>query len=160
MSLDDTSKENVELMEKIRQQRINTRKLCLTKFDIEAKNDIHSSTVTYTDNTTYTDNMLRELKANEPTSNNRQFRMNIIMYEIGDLARALVYSDRFRDDEKQFRIRMADGKSAIADVLTQLFLLCETTGWDFHEMRKLGAEHLKERHEDFRRQGWCEIGGK
>ena len=33
---------------------------------------------------------LRALKSGEPTSDNELFRINIIMYELGDLARAIV----------------------------------------------------------------------
>lgn len=149
MSLDETNEDTIKFMEKIRQKRIGSRRL----YASDPKEDsVHPLAVA-----TYTDNLLRELKKNEPTSDNRQFRINIITYELGDLARAIVYADRFRNDEKQFKIRMADAKLAISDVLTQLFLLCETNGWDFHEMRKLGAEHLEERHEDFKKQGWCEL---
>ena len=83
--------------------------------------------------------------------------MSIIAYEIGDLHRAVVYSNRFKDDEKIRIAHLAHGKLALADALTQLYLLCLSLGWDFNKLRELGALHLQERHEDFKRDGWSEI---
>ena len=78
-------------------------------------------------------------------------------YEIGDLNRSIAYAERFRNDEKTRIAHLANGKLAMADVLAQLYLLCISLGWNFHELRKLGMEHLKERQEDFKKQGWNEI---
>jgi len=103
------------------------------------------------------DKLLEELKKNEPTSDNLFYRLSIIAYEIGDLNRAIVYAERFRGDEKIRIGHLANGKLALADALTQLFLLCETLEWDFHALRKLGADHLAERHQDFKRDGWSDI---
>ena len=104
-----------------------------------------------------TDRLLIELKKNEPTSDNQFFRLAILAYEMGDLNRSIVYAERFKNDEKVRIAHLANGKLAMADVLTQLHLLCQSVGWDFHELRKLGIQHLKERQEDFKEQGWSEI---
>lgn len=103
------------------------------------------------------DKLLKELKNNEPTSDNLLYRLSIIAYEMGDLNRSIVYMERFKEDKKIRAGYSGNGKLAIADVLTQLYLLCVSLGWDFHELRKLGAEHLKERQEDFKCQGWNDI---
>ena len=103
------------------------------------------------------DKLLIELKKNEPTSDNQFFRLAILMYEMGDLSRSIVYAERFRDDEKTRIIHLANGKLAMADVLTQLYLLCTSIGWNFYELRRLGVEHLKERQEDFKRQRWSKV---
>jgi len=103
------------------------------------------------------DKGLIELKGNEPTSDNQFFRMSIIGYELGDLHRAIVYATRFKDDKKMRTAHLANGKLAMADLLTQLYLLCSTLEWDFNTLRKLGLDHLRERHGDFRRDGWSEI---
>lgn len=103
------------------------------------------------------DRLLRALKKNEPTNDNKFFRLSIIAYEIGDLHRSVIYAERFKSDEKIRIGYLAHGKLALADALTQLYLLCETMKWDFHELRKLGAEHLKERQEDFKRQNWNDV---
>lgn len=47
----------------------------------------------------------------------------------------------------------------MADMLTQLFLLCETLSWNFDDLRVMGMQHLEERQKDFIRDGWAEIGG-
>lgn len=103
------------------------------------------------------DKFLKELKRNEPSSDNKLFRMSIIAYEIGDLHRAIAYAIRFKDDEKAKAAYLANGKLALADALTQLFLLCISLEWDFKQLRELGALHLQERQEDFKREGWSEI---
>ena len=103
------------------------------------------------------DKLLKGLKNNEPTSDNLLYRLSIIAYEMGDLNRSIVYMERFKEDKKIRAGHSANGKLALADVLTQLYLLCVSLGWDFHELRKLGAEHLKERQEDFKCQGWNDI---
>lgn len=111
------------------------------------------------------DKLLEELKANEPTSDNQFSRLAIICYEMGDLSRSMVYAARFKDSNKAlFRdglkdknVILSEGKLAMADLLTQLYLLCISMDWDFHELRKLGAEHLAERHQDFKRDRWSEI---
>lgn len=109
--------------------------------------------------------MLKELKKNEPTSDNEFFRLAIINYELGDLNRAIVYSNRFKNSKKAlFRdgfkdrdVILSEGKLAMADLLTQLNMLCISMDWDFTELRKLGAEHLKERQKDFQSDGWSEV---
>ena len=103
------------------------------------------------------DNLLSELKKNEPSSDNQFFRLSVIAYEIGDLHRAVAYANRFKDDEKMRLAHLANGKLALADALTQLYLLCLSLEWDFNNLRELGVFHLQERHEDFKRDGWSEI---
>ncbi len=103
------------------------------------------------------DNKLRYLKSQELSSDNLFFRLAIIDYELGDLTRSIVYSERFIK-EAMFRDGMlAEGKLAMADVLTQLYLLCISLGWNFGELRKIGAKHLEERQKDFKRDGWKEV---
>lgn len=103
------------------------------------------------------DQLLSELKKNEPSSDNQLFRLSIIAYEIGDLHRSIVYAARFKDDEKARLAYLANGKLALADTLAQLYLLCISLGWDFNKLRELGALHLQERQEDFKRDGWREV---
>jgi len=103
------------------------------------------------------DKLLTELKRSEPSSDNRLFRLAIIAYEIGDLYRSIVYATRFKDDEKVRLAHLANDKLALADVLTQLYLLCVSLEWDFNKLRELGVLHLQERHEDFKRDGWKDV---
>jgi len=103
------------------------------------------------------DRLLEELKRNEPSSDNKLLRLSIIAYEIGDLHRAIAYATRFKDDDKARLAYLANGKLALADALTQLYLLCLSLEWDFDDLRELGALHLQERQEDFKRDGWSEV---
>lgn len=110
-----------------------------------------------TEDVSNVDKLLIQLKKDEPTSDNQFFRLAIITYEMGDLNRSIVYAERFRNDEKARTAYLANGKLALADLLTQLHLLCQTVGWDFNELRMLGAKHLNERQEDFKKEGWSDI---
>lgn len=125
----------------------------LEKIKSPDEKDIDSTTEDVSD----VDKLLIQLKKNEPTSDNQFFRLAILMYEMGDLNRSIVYAERFKDDEKARIAHLANGKLALADALTQIYLLCQSVGWNFNDLRKLGAEHLKERQEDFKRQGWRDI---
>ncbi len=108
---------------------------------------------------------IKELKKNEPTSDNEFFRTNIIMYELGDLCRAIVYSKRFKDSDKiLFRdgfkncdTILSEGKLAMADMITQLRMLCISLNWSFDELSELGIKHLEERQKDHQRDGWSEV---
>ncbi len=103
------------------------------------------------------DKLLARLKRNEPSSDNQFFRMSIIAYEMGDLHRSIVYAARFKNDDKARLAHLANGKLALADALTQLYLLCLSLDWDFNGLRELGVLHLQERQEDFKRDGWSEV---
>jgi len=108
---------------------------------------------------------LQKLKNNEPTSDNLFFRTNIIMYEFGDLCRSIVYSERFKNNNKTlFRngfkdtnVILSEGKLAMADMITQLRMLCLSLGWNFDDLSELGIKHLEERQQDFNRDRWNEV---
>lgn len=138
-------------MERIRIERQKLRSFHNLE---EINNDKNDNSGTETSDI---DKLLVELKRNEPSSDNQLFRLSIIAYEIGDLHRAIAYASRFKDDEKARLAYLANGKLAIADALTQLYLLCISLEWDFNKLRELGVLHLQERQEDFKRDGWCEI---
>lgn len=145
----------------IRDKRLKARNAGKGKKNIEKANIGPSSTDEIDKEcTSDIEKELAELKKNEPTSDNQFFRMCIASYEFGDLHRSIVYSERFKNDPKIRSAHLANGKLALADLLTQLNLLCITQEWDFEGLRRLGVEHLKERHQDFRRDGWSEMGGK
>jgi len=108
---------------------------------------------------------LQELKNNEPTSDNKFFRTNIIMYEFGDLCRSIDYVERFknsnktlfRDGFKDTKTILSEGKLAMADMITQLRMLCLSFEWDFDNLSELGIKHLEERQKDYIRDGWNEV---
>lgn len=159
----------IETMERIRAERLKLRSFPNLEEDNTVKSD-DSSIADISDNVSKeknengdkcddmccVDRLLFELKRNEPGSDDQFFRLSIIAYEIGDLHRSVVYANRFKD-EKMRIAHLAHGKLALADALTQLYLLCLSLGWDFHKLRELGASHLKERHEDFKRDGWSDV---
>ena len=123
----------------------------------ETIEDIQKSFIEIQKETGDINKFLAALKRNEPSLDNKLFRLSIIAYEIGDLHRAIAYAARFKDDDKAKIAYLANGKLALADALTQLYLLCLSLEWDFNQLRELGALHLQERQEDFKRDGWSEI---
>lgn len=139
--------EDVPYIQQLRKERQQRK-----QFPIPEKSDVEK--------------MLIELKKVEPTSNNEFFRLCICSYEFGDLSRAVVYHNRFKSSKKVLfgngfkspEAILAEGKLAMADLLTQLNLLCISMHWDFEELRKLGTQHLAERHKDLKRDGWSEVG--
>lgn len=114
-----------------------------------------------------TDERLRQLKLQEPDSDNLFFRLAIIEYEWGDLNRAIVYAERFCSDDidnkkvmfrnafKDRKVILSEGKLAMADMLAQLYLLSLSLGWSWDELKELGAQHLEERQKDFKRDEWA-----
>ncbi len=157
-----------ETMDRIRAERLRLRsfpdfeKVDSDKYDNNSIADINEKIIKNEDGDNLkiidgTNKLLSELKKNEPSSDDQFFRLSIIAYEIGDLHRSIVYAKRFKDDEKMRVAHLAHGKLALADALTQLYLLCLSLKWDFDKLRELGALHLQERHEDFKRDGWSEV---
>jgi len=152
-----------DLSDKLREERI--------KRNVVPGNNLHINKGNIYLLDSEVDNVLKQLKSQEPNSDNLFFRLAIINYEFGDLNRAIVYSERFCNDETMFKIEegkevmfrdgfkdkkviLSEGRLAMADMLTQLYLLSLSLGWDWNELRKLGADHLAERHKDFNRDGW------
>lgn len=82
-------------------------------------------------------------------------RLVIITYELGDLNRDLFYARHFSDERKA---HLANAKLSIADLFTQLSLLCRDLGLKEIELRKLGWHHLQERLEELERRGVAPLG--
>ena len=82
-------------------------------------------------------------------------RLIIITYELGDLNRDLFYARHFQDERKA---HLANAKLSIADLFTQLSLLCRDLGFKEIELRKLGWRHLQERLEELEKRGVTPLG--
>lgn len=141
-----------ELMNNIRAERISKRNFPL---ETDNKNDNKSDNKSDNKNESYDiEKKLKELKKNEPSSDNIFRRLAIIGYEYGFVQRHLTYAEIFNQDEKEKKVHLASAKLELADLITQINILCITMKWDLEELRRLGAQHLEERHEDFKRKNW------
>lgn len=69
-------------------------------------------------------------------------QLPILTYELGDLARGLIYMKRYPDKADGYR---GEAKLGMADLLAQCIVLCEREGWDFDEILELGIEHCIEK---------------
>jgi hypothetical protein len=97
---------------------------------------------------------IQEILTNEPKLSIIG-RLAIISYELGDLIRDLFYANRFPEERWA---HLANAKLSLADVFTQLSILCRELGFNEEEIRKLGWEHLRERFEEFKKRGWVPLG--
>lgn len=66
----------------------------------------------------------------------------------------------FKASETVVNAMEHEAKLGMADLITQCRMLCLDCNWDFDELQILGLEHLKERHEDFKKDGFSETGSK
>lgn len=146
MNLDET-------IEMLRAERIAKRSFPRIHQEKENKNS-----GSFKNNSNYIEEKLKELKKDEPSSDNIFRRLAIIGYEYGFVQRHLTYAEIFKEDEKERRIQLTSAKLELADLITQINMLCITMEWDYEELRKLGVKHLEERHEDFKRNNWNDIG--
>jgi len=96
---------------------------------------------------------LRRLLKFEPKAN-QFFRLAIILYELGDLAKNLVYAARFPNCSSAYE---KEAKLAVADLIIMTHALCIEKGWDFEELRLLGLQRLRERYREFHERGWREV---
>lgn len=69
----------------------------------------------------------------------------VLMHELGDLAKGVVYMDFYKKDAHIYKLYVED---AVADLLAQLLLVCARLGVSFNERCTYGvirfAEKMKE----------------
>jgi NTP pyrophosphatase (non-canonical NTP hydrolase) len=95
----------------------------------------------------------KEFRAKEPQAH-IFFRLSVITYELGDLHKDIVFMHRFPKEKEAHK---ANAKLSLADMLVQIFLLCDELGFDVEELIELGWKHLEEKYKEYERRGWVEI---
>ena len=65
--------------------------------------------------------------------------LNVLGYEFGDLQKAMTYMRFYPDYAIAYK---GEARAAIADMIAQLELICETLEFDWEEMRALGDERF------------------
>ena len=101
---------------------------------------------------------LRILRAREPgdSPGKRILRTNIMGYELGNIQEYTTKNSQKHLDPMIKKGLEENAKLGMADLITQCRMLCLDAGWDFDKIQKLGLDHLKERHEDFKKDGFGE----
>jgi len=94
------------------------------------------------------------MSENHEPKSNIFFRLCIITYEFGDLSKDIAYAYRFPNEHEA---HMANAKLSLADLLTQLSILCKELGFNESELRELGFQHLREKFKEFEKRGWVAI---
>jgi len=97
-----------------------------------------------------------EPHSSEDTHRRHLLRASILSYEMGDLNRYLVKLGQVNLPTDIINGMRSDAKLAMADMIMQLRMVCFDLGWCFDEIQWLGIQHLRERHEDFKKDGWAE----
>jgi len=80
-----------------------------------------------------------------------EMRALIVLYELGDVARALVYGLRFPSESNAHR---AELKLAVADLYMMVRKLISDLPWSEEEIRQLGEQRLRQKYEEFEKRGW------
>lgn len=75
----------------------------------------------------------------------RQFRLNVLTYEMGDLVKSRVYEEIYGSDSPEMRRACrGEGKKAVSDALIQLLMFADIEGYEYDELLKIGLEGLDE----------------
>ena len=69
----------------------------------------------------------------------------VLFYEVGDIAKCLIYQESFPGLCKSYREEM---KLTVADAITMLRLFCEQEKLSFDELALIGIERFKKRQEE------------
>jgi hypothetical protein len=69
-------------------------------------------------------------------------QLAILQYELGDLAKAIVYRERHPGD---CRVWNVEAKISLSDLIAQTIIVCEREGWDFDEIKQMGIERCIEK---------------
>ena len=104
-------------------------------------------------------NTLKKLKENEPHAEVEKtliLRGCICGYELGDIQRAILMNSRKGLLPTVRNGYLENGKLGMADLITQLRMICIEMNWSFKDIQALGIEHLKERHTELEKDGWSD----
>lgn len=104
-------------------------------------------------------NTLKKLKENEPHVDMYKtliMRGCICGHELGDLQKALMKNSQHSLNPDVKNGHLENGKLGMADLITQLRMICIEMGWSFKDIEALGIQHLKERHVELKRDGWSD----
>ena len=81
----------------------------------------------------------------------------ICQWELGNLTQAVIRSQWSPSLAVGYQ---GEGKLGMADLLTQLQVICELQGWDFESLRGLGLDHLEERADEIIQRRGSRFEGK
>ncbi len=100
----------------------------------------------------------KTLHIEEPVSTDMRkiLRTNIMGYELGHIQQFTNNNAHESLDSKTKKVFEGNAKLGMADLIAQCRMLCLDCGWDFDDIQLMGLDHLKERHDDFKKIGWGE----
>ncbi len=73
--------------------------------------------------------------------------IHVLLYEFGDLAKALVYAATNREDLRP--AYLLEARIALADMIMQTRVLAQGLGWNWDEVKDEGEDRLRERIKEF-----------
>ena len=101
---------------------------------------------------------LQRLHNREPPHNNQSkiVRTSIMGYELGHIQQFAVKNIQKNLDPTIKRGLEEEAKLGMADLIITCRMFCIDNFWSFDEIQKLGLDHLKERHEEFKKDGFAQ----
>lgn len=101
---------------------------------------------------------LRRLRNQErPSSATKNIiRTNIMGYELGAIQQFATRNSQKNLDPRIIKEHELNAQMGMADLITQCRMLCLDMYWNFDEIQKLGLDHLKDRHEELKKDGFSE----
>ena len=101
---------------------------------------------------------LRRLHNQEPphTNTTKIIRTNIMGYELGAIQQFTTKNNQKSLDPIIKKGLEEEAKLGMADLIITCRMLCIDNFWSFDEIQKLGLEHLKERHKEFKSDGFAQ----
>ncbi len=82
---------------------------------------------------------LWKIMSKHPVQRDILWRMCILIYELGDTVKAVIYKRYYGDTGVH-----AELKIALADLIAQIHILCLQANLDFKELEELGLKRLGE----------------
>ena len=101
---------------------------------------------------------LSKLRRSEPPNSPQKMilRSNIMGYELGAIQQFTTKNSQENLPDHIKQGLKDEARLGMADLLIQCRMLClDISGWNFDEIQKLGLDHRKERHEDFKKEGFA-----
>jgi len=89
------------------------------------------------------DEKFEQVFSTDPIQRNKHFRLNILVYEIGDLVKTVVYEEIFGNGSPETRRACyGERKKALSDAMMQLLIFARNENYNYDELFKIGLDGI------------------
>lgn len=97
--------------------------------------------------------VIRRIRDRDPIQNDIPFRLSVLVYQIGDLAKSYAYAKIFGlSSTEAKRVYAQEMKKALSDAYIQLIFTAQVLGINEMDMGEMGLDGLKEFESRFARK--------